>query len=150
MTARPCITCGEPTPTGSHCPEHQPHRTHTRSASARGYDAAWQRLSKRARRAQPFCTDCGATTDLTADHSPEAWQRHAAGLPLRLTDVSTVCRSCNGKRGKARPDNDTPKKENPRHAATRLDKPGGMGTMNAPEDRGVSRAQRYTLRGAQL
>ena len=71
--------------------------------TARGYGSAWQRLSARARRLQPFCSDCGATDDLTADHSPEAWERVAAGLPVRLADVDVVCRGCNSRRGRARP-----------------------------------------------
>lgn len=72
------------------------------SARARGYDAAWDRLSKRARRLSPLCEDCGTHDDLTTDHSPQAWERRAAGLPIRLRDVSVVCRRCNGERGPAR------------------------------------------------
>jgi len=33
------------------------------SARELGYDAQWDRLSKRARRMQPFCIDCGSTED---------------------------------------------------------------------------------------
>ena len=68
----------------------------------RGYDERWRRLSIRARRAQPFCSDCGATDDLTADHTPEAWARREAGQSIRLEDVDVVCRPCNGKRGAVR------------------------------------------------
>lgn len=99
---KPCITCGEPTD-GTRCPACRPTTTHTLSASRRGYDAAWQRLSRQARRLQPFCSDCGATEDLTTDHSREAWERKASGLAIRLDDVDVVCRSCNGRRGRARP-----------------------------------------------
>ncbi len=102
MTLRPCLDCGVPTDTGTRCSDCRPP-DHQLSAHQRGYDAAWRRLSKQARRLQPFCTDCGATDDLTADHSREAWQRRARGLAIRLEDVETLCRSCNGRRGRARP-----------------------------------------------
>jgi hypothetical protein len=62
----------------------------------------WRQLSKRARRAQSFCADCGSLEDLQADHSPEAWARKAAGLPIRLQDIDVVCSECNRRRGAAR------------------------------------------------
>lgn len=71
-------------------------------APAGGYDARWRKLSRRARQLQPFCSHCGSTDDLTADHSPEAWRRHAAGLPIRLRDVDVLCRRCNTDAGPAR------------------------------------------------
>lgn len=100
MTLKPCVVCG--TPSGkSRCDAHRPKdRKPTRQQ--RGYDAAWERLSKRARRLQPWCTRCGSVTDLQADHSPEAWERHAAGLPIRLTDISVLCGRCNRAAGAAR------------------------------------------------
>lgn len=101
MTLRPCIDCGE-LGTGPRCDDHTLPTTKA-SRQARGYDAAWQRLSRQARRLQPFCEDCGTTEDLTTDHSSEAWQRKARGLVIRLEDVAVVCRSCNGRRGRARP-----------------------------------------------
>lgn len=99
-----CLGCGEPTE-GTRCPECR--REHERAqerpgATARGYDAAWERLSRQARRLQRFCTDCGATEDLTVDHSPEAWRRQARGLSIRLCDVQILCRSCNSRKGAAR------------------------------------------------
>lgn len=68
----------------------------------RGYDNTWQRLSKRARQLQPFCLDCGATDDLTGDHTEEAWKRREAGKVIRLQDIEVVCRRCNSERGAAR------------------------------------------------
>lgn len=107
MTLSPCLECGTPAD-GTRCPdctvEHrraQPDRKG--SAAARGYDWQWDKLSRRARRLQPFCTDCGSTADLQADHSPEAWERKAAGLPLRLQDIEVVCGPCNRARGAQRP-----------------------------------------------
>lgn len=90
---KPCLDCGAPS-------------TSTRCASctaARGlYDWKWRRLSQTARRIQQFCSDCGTTVDLTADHTPEAWRRKRRGLSIRLKDIDVVCRSCNTKRGAAR------------------------------------------------
>jgi len=83
----------------------EPRRTG--STTERGYGGRWQRLSRRARQLQPFCTDCGSTHDLTADHSPEAWIRHDKGLAVRLVDIEVVCRRCNSERGAARGDTTT-------------------------------------------
>lgn len=91
MTLRPCLDCGVPSAS-------------TRCSAHRGYDSAWERLSQRARKLQPFCSDCGSTEDLQADHSPEAWARRAAGKAIRLKDIDVVCGRCNTARGKARPD----------------------------------------------
>lgn len=68
----------------------------------RGYDKLWERLSKRARRLQPWCSDCGATDDLSTDHSTAAWQARAAGRSITLDMVDVVCLRCNGERGAAR------------------------------------------------
>lgn len=70
----------------------------------RAYDHAWRKLSVKARRIQPFCSDCNSTDDLTCDHLPAAWKRHERGLSIRLMDVDVVCRSCNSARGAARGD----------------------------------------------
>lgn len=89
-----CEKCSEP--------DRAEREARRGSRHERGYGNAWDRLSKRARRAQPFCSDCGSTADLTTDHSEEAWRRHELGKAIRLRDVDVVCRSCNGKRGAAR------------------------------------------------
>lgn len=103
MALKPCLVCGEPSP-GPRCPEHPEQTSHQATATQRGYDSKWSRLSRRARRLQPWCLDCHATEDLSADHSPEAWRRHERGLPIRLEDIEVVCLSCNTKRGAARGD----------------------------------------------
>lgn len=119
---KPCLDCGEPS-TGTRCkPCADTHRRATRndyqrraragarlpaSSTQQGYNSRWKRLSARARRLQPFCVDCGATEDLQADHSPEAWERKRRGLPIRLKDIDVVCRSCNVARGAARGENVT-------------------------------------------
>lgn len=96
-----CATCGELCE-GTYCPAHSPADRRPKDRNARGYDAAWARLSRRARRLQPFCTTCGTTEDLTVDHTPEAWRRREAGKPIRLEDIAVLCRSCNSKAGAAR------------------------------------------------
>lgn len=106
MTLKPCQKCGEPTDS-TRCDEHttRPEPIVERaSARARGYTTSWDKLSRRARRLQPFCSDCGATDNLSTDHSPEAWRRHEQGLPIRLADTDVVCIPCNNRRGPARGD----------------------------------------------
>lgn len=96
-----CAECSAPSET-TYCDDCRPVQTAQRPSRAAGYDAAWDKLSKRARRLQPWCTDCLTTDDLTCDHLPIAWKRKNRGLVIRLQDVEVVCRSCNGKRGAAR------------------------------------------------
>ncbi|CAG7845783.1 hypothetical protein USB125703_02058 [Pseudoclavibacter triregionum] len=128
MTFKPCIECGEPSER-SRCDEHQlPSTPHKLNSNARGYDQTWRLLSERARRLQPWCTDCGTTDDLTCDHSEQAWIRRHQGKPIRLRDVDVVCRSCNARRGRARPTGDDP------HAA-------------APEPRRQSNCRTHTRGG---
>lgn len=100
MTLRPCLRCGEPTPR-THCDEHRP-KPSPKSPRDFGYDAAWDRLSRRARRLQPWCSACGAVDDLTADHRPAAWEAKAAGRAITIAMVDVLCRSCNTRRGAAR------------------------------------------------
>jgi len=92
MTAglrRPCLDCGVLVRDASRCSRHAKTTT-----AARGYDAAWQALSLRARRVQPWCSHCGDTRDLTTDHL--RW-------PARtLADVQVLCRPCNSRKGQAR------------------------------------------------
>ena len=72
------------------------------TTAEQGYNERWNRLSRRARALQPFCTDCGSPDDLTADHTEQAWQRYDAGKTIRLQDIDVVCRTCNSERGAAR------------------------------------------------
>ncbi len=99
MTLRPCLSCGEPC-AGPRCDEHTTDPKPP--AAQRGYDSAWNRLSKRARRLQPFCSDCGSTEDLQSDHTPQAWARRAAGKAIRLSDIQVLCGPCNRAAGAAR------------------------------------------------
>ncbi len=64
---RPCLTHGCPTLVErGYCTAH---RTTT---TQRGYDYQWQKVSKAARAAQPWCSTCGRTDDLTVDHTTDA------------------------------------------------------------------------------
>ena len=106
MPRRPCTDCGEPHEGAGRCPDcarAADVRRPRASREARGYGWRWRQLSIRARKRQPFCDVCGATKDLTTDHSEEAWRRHAQGLPVRLEDVRVMCRPCNARKGRARP-----------------------------------------------
>lgn len=111
MTLKPCVQCGEPSDQ-SRCPAHRPRCTKP-SSRTRGYDTAWTNLSRRARRLQPWCSDCGATEDLQADHTPEAWAAHDAGKPIKLTMIDVVCGPCNRRRGAARGDTPNPTRQHP-------------------------------------
>lgn len=102
MTLRPCISCGVPSE-GARCDEHT--IVNKPSPESRGYDWTWAKLSRRARKAQPFCTICGTSKDLQADHVNElSWERARAGKPLRLgIDVQVLCAAHNREKGQARP-----------------------------------------------
>jgi 5-methylcytosine-specific restriction protein A len=96
----PCLDCTALIDVGSRCRSCKAALQARRDArrgtpSQRGYDSAWVTVSKRARQQQGWCSNCGATYDLTADHI----------VPLRLGGTSdegnviVLCRSCNGAKG---------------------------------------------------
>jgi 5-methylcytosine-specific restriction endonuclease McrA len=107
----PCLGCGvliqveRGSKTGARCwrceaireydyPKKRGERTSGLTSRQRGYDRRWFRLSKQARRLQPWCSDCGSPDDLTGDHL--RW-------PARtLADVDVLCRSCNSSKGAIR------------------------------------------------
>jgi 5-methylcytosine-specific restriction protein A len=103
---KPCLSCGAISP-NSYCAEHTPkkidkRRGRQRSHAGRSY--AWDNLSRRARKLQDHCRDCGTYADLTADHLPSAWHKILiTKKQLTLWDIEVVCRSCNSKRGPAIP-----------------------------------------------
>ena len=107
---KPCLKCGDLS-RGSYCDSHkapetvgQPPREKTEATRERErdlYNAAWVKLSKRARALQPYCTDCNTREDLSADHLPSAHYWISMGKPLTLLNVDITCRSCNSKRGEA-------------------------------------------------
>jgi len=91
----PCLSCGAPserTRCGG-CQPAEQRRLDARRGSfrQRGYDSAWDRLSRRARRLQPFCGDCGSREHLTVHHLQ--WPA------TRLAHVEVLCSPCNNRRG---------------------------------------------------
>lgn len=101
MTLKPCLDCGEPSP-ATRCTDCKAPDRHQLTSTARGYDYAWSKLSLRARKMQPFCSDCLTRDDLTVDHSAEAWAAKAAGRSITLAMIEVVCRPCNSRRGAIR------------------------------------------------
>lgn len=108
---RPCIECGEVVENAARCDRcRNLQERHDRRGRVEpdkrpreiGYDAAWDRLSRQARKLSPFCEWCGSRSALTADHL--RW-------PARtVADVRVLCRSCNSRAGArtlARSDVDT-------------------------------------------
>jgi 5-methylcytosine-specific restriction protein A len=119
VTLKPCLICNEPC-TGPRCPTH------------RGYsNYAWTRLSKRARKLQPWCSDCGSTEDLQCDHSEAAWAAYAAGKPIKLSMIDVVCAACNRARGSSRPES-APRGEPPANTVPRL--PSRAARYTPPKD----------------
>jgi 5-methylcytosine-specific restriction enzyme A len=88
---RPCLTCGKPS-SGSYCAEHgrRPSR------QWRGYGNDWYRAVRAAIAAQPWCSKCGATEDLTGDHVLAV----ARGGVSDASNIQVLCRSCNSSKGK--------------------------------------------------
>lgn len=142
---KPCEVCDELSEKPL-CPEHQPApklRPKPKAKQA-AYDSQWNRISKQARKEQPFCLWCNATTDLQADHTPEAWERRAKGLAIRLQDVRVLCGPCNREAGQARPgpgqrtSEERPEPVQVRTRPTgRLLSPGGKGSNDLSLSPGV-------------
>lgn len=121
--------CGEPSPT-SRCEAHAYPERVKPSATKRGYDEAWSKLSKRARELQPWCSSCGATEDLTGDHL--RWPAKT------LRDVDVLCRGCNARKGKPDPDHlrGAPKTPGGMTLTRPLPDPGGKAFMFTQFDNG--------------
>jgi len=60
----------------------------------RGYGNEWYRLSAKARKAQPWCTYCGSTIDLTADHIIPLKRGGASSY----ANMQVLCRRCNSRK----------------------------------------------------
>lgn len=90
---RPCIECGT-VADGTRCTRCRKARERARNAARPHYDSTWRRISAAARRAQPWCTRCHATEDLTVDHVD----------PRSLSaGVQVLCRVCNAVKGDRTP-----------------------------------------------
>jgi 5-methylcytosine-specific restriction enzyme A len=92
---KPCLVCS----TLSHWSRCPSHRIKRPSATSRGYDSKWQRISKAQIKAVPWCQcqgcglhsgPCNAESDLTADHVRPLARGGTADGP-----TMTLCRACN-------------------------------------------------------
>ncbi len=93
-----CITCGVPT-RATRCEAHTlpkydpPGRP---SRQARGYDAAWQRLSAQIRAARPWCEMCGSSqARLTVDHIVPM----SLGGDSNPANLRVLCLDCHNRYG---------------------------------------------------
>lgn len=104
-----CGDCGVPC-TGEHlrrgeahrCPEHALAARRRRDAArphrrARGYSRRFDELRAVLVARQPWCTACGATEDLTADHIVPL--SRTVVTPITIDDLQVLCRRCNSSRG---------------------------------------------------
>lgn len=90
---------------GAYLPGQCPHCRRKEAARRDGNNkrlgrtsAHWIKTSKRARELQPWCTDCGSTTDLTVDLVGGGDHSTAS-----LAQCVVRCRSCHGRRDGGRP-----------------------------------------------
>jgi 5-methylcytosine-specific restriction endonuclease McrA len=75
-------------------PQSEIKRGRCRNCKVRNYDGRHRRVRKQAIAAQPYCTDCGATEDLCADHITP----YSEGGSHVLSNYEVRCRSCNTRR----------------------------------------------------
>jgi len=91
-----CLDCSKLT-RRSRCPDCERRYQLERQpkTAARGYGAAWQRLSRQVRQTRGRCEWCGSTADLTVDHLDS---RATGPRGLDPTNTRVLCRSCHGER----------------------------------------------------
>ena len=91
---RPCLVCGAPS-VSSRCGRHLlvGHKT----PRPEYLTSEWRKLSRKMRDAQPWCTRCGSTSDLTLDHVVPL-SKGGAAVPDE-SGVVVLCRKCNSSRG---------------------------------------------------
>lgn len=98
LLPRPCAQCGTVVRNSHLCINCKRKREAQRPArQIRGYDSQWQQLSRYARAAQPWCSRCGSSKDLTADHIVPL----ASGGSSTLSNIQVLCRKCNSSKGKS-------------------------------------------------
>jgi 5-methylcytosine-specific restriction endonuclease McrA len=104
---KPCLACGEPSE-GSRCDEHRAEQENARESRrnvehpAYGNRTRWKNASRRARAAQPWCLDCGATSNLSVDHIIPFRER--PDLAYAQDNLAIRCRPCNARKGDTMPD----------------------------------------------
>lgn len=95
MTLKPCIKCGDLSEQGR-CPDHRKDTRIRRDRGQAAYDRTWRSLSRRARQAQPWCTDCRKPADTTDHIIPKSI---APELVHAIENCAPRCTSCNSRRG---------------------------------------------------
>lgn len=95
MIARPCATCGDLIPSSARCTTCRP-TTPKPPGHVHRNDARWKNLSKKIRRASPFCEWCGAVDGLQADHIIP--QSVAPELAYAEPNIRVLCATCNNRR----------------------------------------------------
>ena len=69
LPGRPChARYHHPSASVHRCPTCEAEHQRIRNAERTQYQGTWRRTSKAARQAQPWCSICGTTYDLTLDH----------------------------------------------------------------------------------
>ena len=88
---RPCVDCSVVV-RATRCLECSRKKERSRvRREQRGYDSAWRALSKTMRAAQPWCSKCRSTRDLTLDHIIPL----ARGGTNDPGNAQVLCRRCN-------------------------------------------------------
>ena len=93
----PCLYCGVIS-RGSVCRQCKAaieSKDIKRQERHRAYDYEWQKLSRLARKIQPWCSRCGTNKYLTADHILSL----ANGGSNILENIMILCRKCNSSKG---------------------------------------------------
>jgi 5-methylcytosine-specific restriction enzyme A len=93
----PCLYCGVIS-RGSVCRQCKAaieSKDIKRQERHRAYDYEWQKLSRLARKIQPWCSRCGTNKDLTADH---ILSLENGGSNI-IENIMILCRKCNSSKG---------------------------------------------------
>ncbi len=101
MIMKPCLQCGKPSP-ATRCPSCQAERQRERDAvdprRVRGrYDSRWAALSRRARKAQPFCGEPGCGHPGSPENPLTC--HHLTWPATKLAHVEVLCLRHNVARG---------------------------------------------------
>ena len=92
---RPCVDCQVIT-RSTRCVKCQRLKDKQRpTPTQRGYNYAWQKLSKEFRTAYPYCFKCGSKKDLNNDHIVS---KKNGGQDI-WSNLQTLCRICNSIKG---------------------------------------------------
>jgi 5-methylcytosine-specific restriction enzyme A len=80
---------------GRECKRETERKRVRPTTTQRGYGYQWQRMVALAIRAQPWCSECGSTHDLTGDHIKPL----AHGGLNTPSNIQVLCRKCNSRAG---------------------------------------------------